>query len=648
MASTLNISLTETGYSVANNTSTVRAVVTIVTTNSWNLYSPYGQISFGGNAGGSYGWNHGFDRYMTTQLYETTITVSHNADGTGSVTASAYVDTDIAEGRIWASASLTLTTIPRASKPTVSGQSGGYVLGKAININMNRASSSFTHTVRWNWADHQEIIAQNVGASVSWTPPLSMASYLTMETRATCTISVNTYNGSTLIGTASVTFELSIPDSVKPTATGVTFSDASGADEGFGVILAGVSDLTATINSSQAYGAAIVKTALKFGEVYRTGGNTPLPLGVVQESGLVSVTATVTDSRGRQGTYTGTVLVYAYSAPNLSGTRAYRYNATTGQEDDEATAIRVRVKGALSEPDPGDNTGASVPANSATVTVQWMQRGGDAWTTADTSSRSGSFDYNVTLSGTFSELTAYIVRVSCTDKAGKSSTIDLVVGTAQPIIDMKATGDGVAFLGISNKAGIRANGILHLTQDSGIYLENASGESQQFIGLQSNGRPTIQNHTALANAKWLQAQLSNGNFANVLQMNASDQVELNWTTGGLRGRVHKTLWEGTLNTYGNVAISEQEYYNTFLMWVAGEKYPVMVNRVLTGNRPSDICGGGVLCNNENTGQMLAIGIWLVILNTNTLRLERCQAFTLSAGSVSSISNKSIVKIEGLL
>lgn len=655
MASTLSIELRETGTSVANNTSTVSVVVKITTTNSWNLYSPYGQITFSGNLGGTYGWNHGFDRNTTTTLWSGTFTVAHNADGTGSFSASAYVDTDIAEGRIWASASLNLTTIPRASKPTLTGQPGdGDYLGEKLTINMNRASSSFTHTVRWNWADHQGIIAENVGASVVWTPPLSMAAYLTAETRARCTISVNTYNGDTFIGTQTMEFTLSIPSSVVPSVTGVSFTDASNADEGFGVILAGVSDLTAKIAASGAYGSSIVKAAIKFAGLYQeiASGNiaSGVWIGTPVQSGLQTVTATVTDSRGRQTTYTGQVLVYGYQSPSLTGTTAYRFDPSTGHEDDESTSVRVRVKGVLGEPDPAGQSGAQVPANSATVTVQWMQRGGTAWTTANTSKRSGSFDYTVDLSGTFSELSAYVVRVTVTDLAGKSVSMDIVVGTAQPVIDLKATGDGIAFLGISNKKGIRANGIVHLTQDGGIDLENEAGESQAFVRPQANGRPTIMNHAALANGIWLQGQLSGGTFANLLSVNASDQVELGWTVGGLRGRVHKELWSGDWSRGATLTLSEHRYYNELLVWIASADYPIPVYRTVTGDATAWFQGGGLRCSMTNANQILAIGVWITVLvnNPNVLMLERCQVIALGSGSVGSISTNKIVKIEGVL
>lgn len=659
MAATLSIEIKETGTSVANNTSTVSVVVKITTTGSWNLYSPYGQITFSGNLSGTYGWNHGFDKYATTTLWSKTFTVSHDADGTGSVSASAYVDTNVSPGRIHANASLTLTTIPRASKPTVSGSN--HKLGSPITINTNRASGAFTHTVKWSWADGSGTIATDVGASTVWTPPLSLASYLPASTYETCTITVNTYNGSTLIGTNTTSFRLSIPDSVKPSISSVALSDSSQADEGFGVILAGVSNLTAAISASSMHGAAIVKAAVKFGDVYKeffpdtpvASGTLQVALGVMTEVGDQAVTVTVTDSRARQATYNGSGTVYAYSAPDLSGTTAYRYDAASGTENDESQAIRVRIKGKLSEPGEGV---ASIPANSADVKVQWMQRGGDAWTTEGTNTKTGTFDYAVDLTGTFSELSSFLIRVTATDKSGTSTTMELAVASAKPVIDLKATGDGIALLGISTKKGIQANDIIHLTQDAGIDIENESGASQAFLRMQANGRPTIMNHMGIANGMWIQGRLSSGSFANILRMSETDGLELNWPSGGVGGRVRKTLWEGTWS-YGQdalVTISEAAYYNFFLAtykradFSTDQNIMIPLFRRVPGDVASRIAGGATFSNGYNTMWTVYVEIASNVTNRNQFSLVACDQMKLTNGSVTGFQHSPLLKLEGIL
>lgn len=648
MASTLRISLYENSYSVENNTSNVTAVVYIDTTYSWNLYSPSGHIDFSGNYSAGYNFSHGFDKYTTTELARWTFNVTHNADGTGSISASAYFDTDIAEGRIWASASLNLTTIPRASKPSVPKTS--YELGEQIPISTNRKSSAFTHTVRWNWAEHQAIIAQNVGASVNWTPPLSMAAYLTNEVSRPCTIIVNTYNGNTLVGTETTEFTLKIPESVKPSIPSVIFDDDAGADAVFGHLLSVVSDIRVKPQYEEAYGADVYKIAVKldseYGEATGLAVDDGVLIGKIDKSGELQVTATATDTRGRQGTYTGTVGVYDYEPTDVSSSRAYRYNSTTGSEDDESDKIRVAVVCSVHNP----KLGSSTLTNQATVKVMWMQRGGASWTTAQTDTVTGDASYTVDIAGTFSTLQSFVIRVEATDKTGTTVYTDIIVSTAKPVLDFKATGDGVGILGISNKAGLRVNDVIHITQDGGIDIEDETGASQAFVRPQANGRPLLQNHAALANGKYLQGQLSGGTFANLLAVNADNQVEMGWTSGGLRGRVRKELWEGTLDAGGFITLSEHAYYNELLVWVSGDDYPITLHRAVTGDPSAWFNGGGIRCNVNNANQINVIAVWLTPLVNNTarLRLERCQVIALGSGSVGSLSDNKIVKIEGVL
>lgn len=72
-------------------------------------------------------------------------------------------------------------------------------------------------------------------------------------------------------------------------------------------------------------------------------------------------------------------------------------------------------------------------------------------------------------------------------------------------------------------------------------------------------------HIYLRNNQALAARLSSGTSSEILRMNPSDQVEFTWTSGGLKGRVFKKLWSGTLSTGGRVTIPELPYYNLFLL-----------------------------------------------------------------------------------
>lgn len=147
-----------------------------------------------------------------TATLSVTTRVYHNSDGTKSITISAsggISGTSLQSTTI--SATVTLTTIPRATTPTFSGSK---VMGESMTINLPRASSSFTHIVTYSFGNTGGRIADAATTSVSWTPPISLASQIPNATSGTCTIGVGTYNGSTLIGTKEVSFSLIVPDSV--------------------------------------------------------------------------------------------------------------------------------------------------------------------------------------------------------------------------------------------------------------------------------------------------------------------------------------------------------------------------------------------------------------------------------------------------
>lgn len=78
-------------------------------------------------------------------------------------------------------------------------------------------------------------------------------------------------------------------------------------------------------------------------------------------------------------------------------------------------------------------------------------------------------------------------------------------------------------------------------------------------------RILVSNHMALDNGIYLQGALASGTKTNILGINSSDQVELNWTTGGLKGRVMKRIWSGTASEGAKLTIPELGYYNLISM-----------------------------------------------------------------------------------
>ncbi|WP_226164213.1 DUF859 family phage minor structural protein, partial [Hymenobacter terricola] len=118
----------------------------------------------------------------TKTLASGTTTIAHNADGSKTFNYSFSQQFDITFngwiGTISGSGSGTLNTIARASQPSCitwpeHTQNVGQ-FGDTISIHMNRLSSSFTHTVRYQFGTQSGTIATGVTTGTTWTIPASL------------------------------------------------------------------------------------------------------------------------------------------------------------------------------------------------------------------------------------------------------------------------------------------------------------------------------------------------------------------------------------------------------------------------------------------------------------------------------------------
>ena len=312
--------------------------------------------------------------YSTTGWYKLgskSITVSHNADGTGSVTLTAEwdcgFDSSYTPRHLSLSETVTLTTIPRASSASASGDT----LGQPVAITISRASSSFTHKLYYScgsisWAG----IASDVDTSYSWTPPVSLAAQAPNASSVVLSIIVETYNGSTYIGSSSVQMTLAVPSSVVPTLS-VATSDPTKVSATYGGYVQLRSKLKVDLTASGAQGSTIKAYSIKLGDFYAvssaSGTTDYLPT-----SGALTLTCTVTDSRGRTATKTQTITVIAYSKPTISDIAAARCNQD-GTANRMGDYGKVTFSGAIT---------ALSNKNTAAYAVQYREVGAENWSNA--------------------------------------------------------------------------------------------------------------------------------------------------------------------------------------------------------------------------------------------------------------------------
>lgn len=207
---------------LSTNASTVTVEVQVrrwdgnyTTTGTWT-----GSVSIGSSSA-SISHYAAVNGWVTVKTF--TATVSHNSDGTGTCKISATVNgpTETTQGgaQVSGSDTVTLDTIARASVPTVSASS--VVMLNKVTITTNRKSSSFTHDLTYSFGGSTGTIATGVGESYAWTVP-DLVSKISGKTSGTCTITCKTKNGSTVVGSKTVSLTLTIPAKSTPSASAST------------------------------------------------------------------------------------------------------------------------------------------------------------------------------------------------------------------------------------------------------------------------------------------------------------------------------------------------------------------------------------------------------------------------------------------
>ena len=360
--------------------------------------------------------------------------ISHNSDGTKSITISAVFKIQATISgtyyeQIAASATVTLNTIPRAS--SVSAKSVN--LGTASTITITRASSSFTHTLSYTFGSAKgTIVTKTTSTSVSWTPPLTLANQIPKSTTGTCTITCTTYNGSTSIGSKTCTMTLTVPASVKPTIGSLTAERVDGSVPfSWEIYVQSKSKAKLTVNGAAgSYGSTIASYSISGGGF--AGASASLTTGFLNSYGDITFTATVTDSRGRVSAVAKvTITVERYFVPYFETYTSQRCGSS-GNLQDDGTYI---LGNALYNRAPCGNN------NRVTRSIYYKRSSDSQWTNAGVIFSSG--DPIIFGGGNISTEYSYDIRYTITDQFNTVSVQD-IVSTAAVVMDFKSGGKGLA------------------------------------------------------------------------------------------------------------------------------------------------------------------------------------------------------------
>lgn len=324
-----------------------------------------------------------------------------------------------------------IPTIPRATNPTLS--SGSVAMGSAVTINLPRASSAFTHNVTYRFGNATGTISSNAGTSCSWTPPVTLAQQIKSSTSGVGTITVQTKNGNTVIGTKSINITLTVPASVVPTISAHTAVEATAnLASKFGALVQTKSTLKVTTTAAGAQGSTI--TAIKTEVDGRSYNGSPCTTAALSKAGTVAVKTTVTDSRGRTASHTVNVTVIAYSPPGIA-------TSAVARTSDEATTGKCDYSYSIS---PVGNK------NDKSFAIQYLN--GSTWTDITRLSADYSKSGSVTTGAIFGVDATTRVRFIAQDYFS-TVTIEREVGPTFTLMNLGAGGKSIAIGKLSSNDG---------------------------------------------------------------------------------------------------------------------------------------------------------------------------------------------------
>ena len=415
-----------------NVTFTFQARRTDYSVNSWNNYGQaYWRIAAGGSSSGNnyfnFTWNYGQNEWFTIASWTTSI--KHNSDGTYSSYAEALCYTGLDNiGTLTARTNYTLTTIPRES--TISSITGD-TIGSNITVNISRQSSSFVHQVWWriNGTGSWTSLGTNFGTSCTFTLPMSVCNSVTQSTTCTLNIAIRAIsNGSYVGGEVWSSKTVNVPSSVVPSFSSIGVSEAVSSVASLGIYVQSKSKLNLSINgASGSYGSWITAYSISVDgqNIYAASGTT----NVINGSGNLTITARITDSRGRQASRTTTINVKAYSAPRLTSYSATRQSTPTNVSVVASGSITSLLNG-------------STQKNRLTYVIKYKQSSASSYTSVTVKSGGLSFS---NLSRTLTNIDStksYDIQLVLSDYFS-SVTYQLKLSTTKVIMDLKSTGVGI-------------------------------------------------------------------------------------------------------------------------------------------------------------------------------------------------------------
>ena len=355
--------------------------------------------------------------YKDRTFASAVLKIAHTPDGSKSFTVSGFSGWIYNSGTTYASSqTFTLPTIPRASSVSCSTAN----IGSNATITINRASTSFTHTLTYSFGSLSGTIATKTSSTnISWTIPTTFYGQIPNSKSGTGTITCDTYSGSTLIGSKSTSFTATVSESASKPTLNPTAVDSNNTT----TALTGNSSkfIKYYSNASVATGAQARNSAtLKSQKITCGAKSLTSASGTINAVESGSFTFSATDSRGYTTTQTLNKTLIEY----IKLTCSLNAGAPT-----TAGVATLKISGNY-----WDGTFGKV-ANTLTVQYRYKAQGGSygSWTTVSATKSNNTYNATATISG-LNYQTTYVFQARAIDKLATINTDEQARRTT-PIFD---------------------------------------------------------------------------------------------------------------------------------------------------------------------------------------------------------------------
>lgn len=366
-------------------------------------------------------------------LLSHSVNVGHNADGTKSFRLEGMLNSQITwsgtyyGSEEWTRQDWSLNAIPRAS--TFNQSSTTFNMDGEGTIYINPANASFKHKLYMHFGNKRPLLRDNPPVNQNFTVQFSAGEFASQIPNATSgvgTLTLETYNGNTLVGSSSRQMYLNLPSNYVPSQPSVSVSDESsvptklGISKTAGIYVKGMSLIRFVCSSSGVLGSTITSYQVQIGNQTFSSSNGTIDIDLAKfdvGTGSLNAIVTVIDSRGRTNSRTVGIKIQIYSAPTINNFSAVRQN----NSDTVIITKPVSVSSILN---------GSTNINSYTVNTEYKLTTATSWTVNRTENNSSA---TLNLSG-FNVANSYDIRVTLADKLNQT-VVQASISTAKVLLD---------------------------------------------------------------------------------------------------------------------------------------------------------------------------------------------------------------------